>query len=221
MQPIPSALRDQWLADLHGSLNPAAEKERALQAVVERYSEAHRHYHATEHVFAVLGHAHRIMLAEGVDTTSDLATTIRFALWYHDAIYDVRSGTNEYDSAELADHELAKLGIHAHVRNDVRRLIMITKYPAVPATVDEAIVHDADLAILGASPTAYLRYTHQVRAEYAYVSDTDWVRGRTAVMEAFLHAPTIFHTDSAKSAQEQARLNISEELLRLASNTPE
>jgi predicted metal-dependent HD superfamily phosphohydrolase len=215
MQPIPSALYEQWFADLRDSPNSRTEKEQALREVFERYGEDHRHYHATEHVCAVLERAHRIMDAEFVDTNGELARTIRFALWYHDAVYDVRSSSNEDDSADLADRELAKLGMHVHVRNDVRRLIMVTKHPAVPVSLDEAIVHDADLAILGASASAYVRYTQQVRAEYAYVSDADWVKGRSAVMAGFLNAPLIFHTEFGKSAQHQARQNITDELLRL------
>jgi predicted metal-dependent HD superfamily phosphohydrolase len=218
---IPPGLQHQWLVDIatlgcanvSGSAHSAqsAQSVEVLEGIVARYAEPHRHYHSVSHVVHVLKAADDLLLAEGVDLHSTMSRTIRLALWYHDAIYDVRSNSNEQDSAVLAESELTLLEIPAHVRTDVTRLIMVTKYPTVPKAPDEAIVHDADLVILRAPIDIYRRYVDQVRAEYSFVSDDDWAIGRHRVMQGFLNADRIFHTRTAAAEEHIARANIASE----------
>jgi predicted metal-dependent HD superfamily phosphohydrolase len=207
---VPAELQAQWRSDLV-ALGVEDEQRSAemLATIIARYAEPHRHYHSVVHVVHVINEANNLMLAEGVD--GDLGRTIRLALWYHDAIYDVRSPTNEYDSAVLARSDLQSLGLSAHIVSNVDRLIMVTKYPAVPHGIDETIVHDADLAILRAPSDIYLRYVSQVRAEYDFVSDSDWAVGRRNVMQSFLSAERIFHTKTASASEHVARSNIQSE----------
>jgi predicted metal-dependent HD superfamily phosphohydrolase len=210
---IPLQLRDQWLSDVAalGCTN-TSHSTNVLNGILARYAEPHRRYHSVNHVVHVLKAADDLLAAEGVDLQSEMGRTVRLALWYHDAIYDVRSGSNEQDSAVLAESELALLKLSVHVRMAIARLIMITKYPAIPTSHDEAIVHDADLVILRAPREVYRRYVDQVRAEYSFVSDDDWVVGRRRVMEGFLNAEYIFHTKTATAEEHIARANITSEL---------
>ncbi len=177
----PLELRDQWFRDLAAlGCSDTSKSVAALDGVIARYAEPHRQYHSVKHVVHVLQAAGDLLAAEGVDLQGYMARTIRLALWYHDAIYEVRSGTNEHDSAVLAESDLASLGLPVHVRTDVARLIVVTKYPTIPKSLDETIVHDADLVILRAPRDVYRRYVGQVRAEYSFVADDEWAVGASA-----------------------------------------
>ena len=56
------------------------------------------------------------------------------------------------------------------------------------------VLLDADLAILGSSPTTYDAYVAAVRAEYADVGDDEWRAGRTGVLEGFGNREILFVT---------------------------
>ena len=72
---------------------------------------------------------------------------------------------------------------------------------------------DSDLAILGASESAYQAYANQIRQEYAWVPETDYRMGRRKVLERFLARPRIFHYLADLEAS--ARRNIAAEISRL------
>jgi predicted metal-dependent HD superfamily phosphohydrolase len=210
---VPVELQTQWHRDLAALAGTNKQRSaEVLAEIIARYAESHRHYHSVAHVVHVVKEANDLMVAEDIDAEGDLGRAIRLALWYHDAIYDVHSPTNEYDSAVLARSDLESLGLSAYIVNTVERLVMVTKYPAVPHGIEEAIVNDADLAILRAPSDIYLRYVSQVRAEYDYVSDRDWAVGRRKVMQSFLSVERIFHTKTASASEHVARANIQSEL---------
>lgn len=205
---VPQTLCDLWCSDV-GS---GGESDERLEKLVARYGEPHRHYHATSHVIHVLINLPAVLEAEGIEHDSRVARTLRLALWYHDAIYDVHSATNEADSAELAGVELAGMGLEQSTCTDVSRLVMATKHPCQPTSIDEAIIVDVDLGILATSQESYTHYVSQVRQEYAFVSAADWQIGRAKVLNAFLESERIFHTSSGKTWEPKARENLQREL---------
>ena len=69
-----------------------------------------------------------------------------------------------------------------------------------PTSPDEAVLCDADLAVLAADPATYTAYATGVRAEYAHVDDAAWRAGRAAVLRAFLDRPVLFHTAAMAGA---------------------
>jgi predicted metal-dependent HD superfamily phosphohydrolase len=209
---VPGHLRDAWFYDV----GKTVESGERFAGLVSRYGEAHRHYHATSHVVSVLAHLPAVLEAEGIAPDSRVARSLRLALWYHDAIYDLHSTTNEADSAVLAERELRSLGLEYALCTDVSRLVMATKHPSSPQSIDEATVIDVDLGILAASTENYDRYVDQVRLEYAYVSDEDWRVGRSKVLQSFLDSDALFHTSTGKQWETTARENIRRELETLA-----
>ena len=62
-------------------------------------------------------------------------------------------------------------------------------HAARPATADEALLVDIDLAILGAAEERFAQYEAQIRAEYAWVDDALFRSRRREVLTGFL-APT-------------------------------
>jgi predicted metal-dependent HD superfamily phosphohydrolase len=205
---VPESLRVAWQLDLGSHIDAST----CLANLVSRYSEAHRSYHGVAHVFSVLNHLPPVLETEGFALDSRVAQSLRLALWYHDAIYEVHSETNEADSAALAVRELTALGLEDSQCTDVSRLVMATKHPSEPHSADEAIIVDVDLGILAASAENYDRYVSRVRQEYSFVSDEGWRVGRMKVLRSFLEADRIFHTKVGKSWEPQAVENMQREL---------
>ena len=156
-------LRAAW-RQLVGNANEPR-LDQLLDQLLASHREEHRHYHTATHVMWVLRHiAH--MLAAGEQATD--AAAIRLAALYHDAVYDPSATDNEARSARLAGEAGAALGWPAARRQVVQRLVEATAAHQ-PRDRDEAVLIDADLAILGASPNDYAAYALGVRAEYAHV----------------------------------------------------
>jgi predicted metal-dependent HD superfamily phosphohydrolase len=188
-----------------------------LDHVLMLHRESHRRYHTAVHVMWVLRHIHDLASSCAV---ADLGA-IESAALFHDAVYDPRSTTNEPDSAALAVGVLTRAGWSSERVSVVRELIMCTAHhpgrghPAL--SIDQQVLVDADLSILGSSPAEYTTYATAVRAEFAHVTDRDWTAGRSSFLRGVLAEPTIFHTDAMRSGREQrARANIGAELAMLS-----
>jgi predicted metal-dependent HD superfamily phosphohydrolase len=180
------------------------------------YGEPGRHYHDVAHVEALLAllEEHRAEFAD--------PEAVEAAIWFHDAIYDSRRSDNEARSAALAAKELSAVLPPERLARTVA-MIEATATHIPPDLGDEAANHDAalfldmDLSILGASPDAFDAYEAAVRREYAWVEDTAWRSGRTAVLAKFLARPSIFYTETfGQRFEAQARRNIERSLAALA-----
>ena len=184
-----------------------------IDTVLSRHREPHRRYHTLTHVMWVLRHITALVAAG--EPTTDVAAVQLAALW-HDAVYNAAADDNEARSAALAKTAADELGWTVERQQLVNRLILATAAHQ-PIDTDEAMLVDADLAILGASAQDYSSYVAGVRSEYAHVSDDAWRIGRTAVLPGFLAQPHLFSTETMRSQREaRARANIAAELAGLA-----
>jgi len=171
------------------------------------HTEPHRHYHTTEHITAVLRHLHDLHAA---------TPTARLAAFFHDAIYDPTRSDNEAQSAELAREVL--VAVDRPEADDVAAIVLATAKHALPdhAPRETAAFLDADLAILGASPTVYDTYTEHIRAEYAHMSDRDFRAGRKAILQSFLERDVLYFTSAGQvSFEAAARANLTREIASL------
>jgi predicted metal-dependent HD superfamily phosphohydrolase len=85
-----------------------------------------------------------------------------------------------------------------------------------PGADDEAVLVDADLAVLGGEPKDYAAYVQGVRGEYAHVTPQQWKAGRADVLRRFLDLPRLFTTDLMHSEREsRAKANLAAELASL------
>lgn len=193
--------------------HPTAPLDHLLEGLLARHREPHRRYHTATHVMWVLRHVDQLS-AEGVAPDADLAA-VRLAALCHDAVYDPRRSDNEAISATLAANLAEDIGWSPARAATVHRLVLCTAAHR-PNADDEALLIDADLAILGAMPKDYSAYVHGVRTEYAHVTDADWRIGRAAVLRQFLDEATVFHTEPMRRAREsRARANLVAELAAL------
>lgn len=178
---------------------PAGLVEQLLQA----YSEPQRHYHTLQHLGECLhlhtDNAHR----------AQRPAEIAIALWFHDAVYDVRGHDNEARSADWAMAALQSAGVGAEVITRVHALIMATEHTAAPLAGDAALLVDIDLAILGAVPVRFAEYERQIRQEYAWVPQAVFRTKRRAVLQGFLARPRIYSTPFfANQLEAAARANL-------------
>jgi predicted metal-dependent HD superfamily phosphohydrolase len=182
-----------------------------LDGLLARHREKHRRYHTANHVAWVIRHVEELAATEPVDHLDEVVA----AAFYHDAVYEPAYPANERASARLARRDLASIGWHDDAVERVGAMIEATEHgaPAEHVTGDTAVLLDADLAVLGADPAGYSAYVNGVRAEYRHVTDDDWASGRAAVLDGFLHRPTIFRTATGRDRWEaRARANLTAEL---------
>jgi predicted metal-dependent HD superfamily phosphohydrolase len=207
-------MSDLWrtLFDRWNRLLPGAEE--LGRDLLAWYSEPHRHYHDTTHLAEVL---------EAVDLIHSHAqdsNAVSLAVWFHDAIYDPRRKDNEEESARLAESVLPGAGVAESQVLRVAALVRLTtEHDPAASDADGAVLSDADLAILASSPARYARYASDVRAEYAFVAESAFRKGRLAVLEDLLSHDALFRTPTGHELwEERARRNVLTEvaLLRTA-----
>jgi predicted metal-dependent HD superfamily phosphohydrolase len=179
--------------------------------LLRRYAEPHRRYHTVEHLAEVLDHV------EELAPEADDAGAVRLAAWFHDAVYDPSRGDNEERSAALAERMLAGTGQPARTVAEVSRLIRLTTtHDPREGDRNGAVLSDADLAILAATPDRYAAYAAAVREEYAAVPDEAFREGRAEILRSLLDLPALYRTAPARERWESAaRHNVGTELMLL------
>lgn len=186
-------LADRWpLATHHG----------VRDELLAAYGSDGRSYHDLRH------------LTEVLDRLADLgcdSLPVLLAAWFHDAVYD-GSAADEEESAVWAERALP-----ASVGAEVARLVRLTEaHRPADDDPDGQALCDADLAILASGPDRYAEYAGDVRREYAHVADTDFARGRSAVLSDLLAKPALFQTRRGHDLwEEAARANVTAEIARL------
>jgi predicted metal-dependent HD superfamily phosphohydrolase len=175
-----------------------------------RYSEPHRSYHTLRHLKECF-----VKLDE-LRPLAERPAEVELALWFHDAIYDPRRHDNERRSADWASETALALGVEAHAAQRLHALVMTTRHDAEPRGVDEQILVDVDLAILGADAARFGEYEKQVREEYRWVPAMLYRRTRKAILQGFLSRPTIYRTPLFIERYERpARENLARSLAML------
>jgi predicted metal-dependent HD superfamily phosphohydrolase len=199
----------QWTATWNG-LGADAPDAQLYEELVARYSAPERHYHTLRHLdecFARLAESRQL---------AEQAHQIELALWFHDAIYDVRRHDNEERSAAWAEEVAVRAGLPPRVAASVRDLIVATRHDALPVTSDSALLVDIDLAILGAPAERFDEYERQVRQEYDWVPAPLFRQKRREILEAFLARPHIFSTAYFQTKYEApARANLDRSIAAL------
>ena len=181
------------------------------EQLLRSYAEPQRHYHTLQHLQECLA------LCSDVPGAVQHFGEVAVALWFHDAVYDVRGSDNEQRSADWAVQALQAAGAPASVQARVHALILATRHDALPAAGDAQLLVDIDLAILGVSPARFAEYAQQIRQEYAWVPEPVFLDKRQAILQSFLDRAQIYSTALFQARLEaQARRNLAEALAALA-----
>lgn len=144
------------------------------------------------------------------------AGEVEVALWFHDAIYELRSSENESLSAEWAKKELLSAGVPIDTAERVHALVLATRHAALPVTPDEQLLVDIDLSILWAPPERFAEYESQVQQEYSWVPSFIFRSKRKAVLREFLARNPIYGTGHFQAQLEaQAHENFQRSIAQL------
>lgn len=172
-------------------------------ALVASYAEPQRKYHSLQHLTECLEWFERVRELPGH------AAEVEMALWFHDAVYDVKGSDNEQRSADWAAAKLIKAGVATEMIGRVSALILATKHTAAPTEPDQQVLVDIDLAILGAAEPRFAEYGQQIRDEYAFVPEELFNQRRRALLGSFLDRPRIYSTSHFHELlEERARANL-------------
>ncbi len=216
------ALRGRWRADC-ALAAPGAEPrvvDEVGRDLLRRWREPHRRYHDATHLLEVLTAVDTLCAGERVSPQDRAVAAL--AVWFHDAVYAVRSPrTNEADSAALASEALALLHVDPATTGRVTDLVLSTATHELRSgtakDIAADVVHDADLWVLGAPVARFDEYCRQVREEYADVPAGEYASARSGVLRPFLVRPHVYRTTHAQRSWEStARENLARELSRLA-----
>ncbi len=178
------------------------------------YEEPTRFYHTITHIDK---------MAEAMRHFSpDAPDAMRFAILYHDSIYETRRQDNEEQSAALALTVLDHFGLSAELQTQTSDLILCTKTHQMLSTnladVSGTFL-DLDLLILGTPPEVYADYSKKIRQEYEWVPEPQYRSGRAKVLHSFLDRKKIFFSEEIRDTFEnRARANLQSELVELESS---
>ena len=174
------------------------------------WSEPKRRYHTVRHLgdcLAMFDEASHLAVHSG---------EVEIALWFHDAVYDLKAKDNEACSATWAEQALADAQVGSDVRARVHELIMATRHAVAPDSDDGRLLVDIDLSILGAEPERFDEYEVQVRQEYAWVPGPVFRRKRRELLQGFLAQQHIYATQWFQQRFEAtARSNLQRSVTRL------
>ncbi len=116
----------------------------------------------------------------------------------------------------LAVEMVRNASLPDNLGQSVANLIIATKHSATLTDSDVQLLIDIDLSILGQSEERFDEYERQVRKEYEWVPEDQFVAGRSAILKSFLDRSNIYSTQFFRNKYEmQARTNIARSLARL------
>lgn len=177
-----------------------------------RYAEPWRAYHDLGHI------EHCLTEFEEVRDYARKPGETEMAIWLHDASYDPRACDKEEKSAKIALRMVEQLGLSYDFGSEVVRLILLTKHKEEPKTVDEELLLDIDLAILGRSKEEFDIYEENIRQEYAHVPLETFQSKRKEILSCFLNSrPFIYRHSHFRYKYEQgAKENLRRSIEKLS-----
>lgn len=184
--------------------------------VIWRYSEPIREYHNISHLIGCL------LEFKAVRKLATNPESVELSLWFHDAIYNIHSSTNESDSANLLRGSIFSsvpdvlTKQHEKTATYCANLILATMHNVTPRTADAKLICDIDLITLGADETTFNEYCDKIRREYAKIEDEKYYPERLKILSLFIDKDCIFYTKYFHGKYEKtARKNIKNEIHRL------
>lgn len=186
--------------------------------VLDTYDDPARPYHNIVHlndVLEKLDWARTVLGNDGtvshlsIEDCTRLFMRIELALFYHDVIYDAKAKDNEEKSRTVFLEHAKNFGMDEADSTAIARLIDITAKHTQASALDEQILCDCDLAILGADRDTFARYDRNIRTEYAHIPAAIWDVRRPGVLKHFLDQPRLYKTDAFhKRYDASARANL-------------
>jgi predicted metal-dependent HD superfamily phosphohydrolase len=208
-------LRAEWDRALQGT--KCMETDQWFDRLIRQHNQVGRHYHTSVHLKEMLDYLN--LLEEETSAVSDQQhkAILRLAVFFHDAVYDPQSNTNEKDSSHLFEQFTREVGrtiiLSASAAATVITCILATqRHQVIPGedTMLQELFLDIDMAVLGKKMQAYRAYAALIRKEYHFVPQAVYCKKRAEILELFLdskqiYLTTVMHCALEKSARENLR----------------
>ncbi|MEO1436540.1 MAG: hypothetical protein AAFV80_13460 [Bacteroidota bacterium] len=186
---------------------PKRQKISIIKQLFSLYQETHRAYHNLSHIWNL-----RQIFRE-LRSDLDQPDVVELAIWFHDAIYDPSSKTNELDSSALMRQALESFIPESMVLKCANLIDSTARHHPRSSDRDIRFFLDMDLAILAAPEPLYYTYTISVREEYKQYTNAVFIPGRKAVLQHFLDRPSLyFSAPFQQQLEASARANLTKEL---------
>ena len=177
------------------------------------HTESTRFYHTAVHL-EELCHLFQIVLENAPNKSSIDEAAIWYSIFFHDAIYNPQSKSNEEDSEKLWKEYARSVSIQDGLQTHVSDFILATKQHKVSSDHSSslALFLDLDMAVLGKAEDAYLAYAALVRREYAFVPHETYCATRAKILREFLTKPIYGSNFFREALEDRARTNLTAEV---------
>ena len=212
------ALRNRWDTSIYFISKIDRDKFPKCETIINRWfnklcdlhSEPDRYYHTLchlEEMFALVD----ILLTQLKEDLSKHSSCdgidfnlytgiVHQSIFFHDAIYNAKSATNEEDSAalfkqfaqELSEAVDDSLTISKEIVMIIDKFIIATKSHVLDEDMNDVQIEflkiflDADMAVLGKQSDAYNYYAAMIRKEYQHVPRDVYCTKRAEILESFV-----------------------------------
>jgi len=195
-------LRTRWELTLQKAEATGASPH-LIEEILEAYSGPGRYYHVRSHLRHIFETYDRFF-------SDPNNVVLELSIWYHDFVYDPKDKDNEERSADIAvDRIERRLQVLPNRSSEAKELILFSRYQRPPTTRNEMILQDVDLAIFGEEKSVFDEYERGIRQEYSFVPETEYKKGRAAILRRFLRVPFYCTTEMQFSSYETlAQMNI-------------
>ena len=199
---------DRDFALLWLDLQAKGDPDPACHALITAYSEPPRSYHTLEHVRWGLKRIDEIVRHEELEERIDVRA-VRWAMWFHDSVMTFGEGSDEDEERSgRKSYQVAKqAGLSTSFANTTLRLVLSTSHLTEKLALDESVLVDADLSILGSSESDFDVYEARVRREWSQFDNAAFAAGRVSVLRRFLKKRRIFTTDYGRDKGEARAQN--------------
>ena len=156
-------------------------------------------YHNLVHTTEVVAAAKEIGEASGLD--HDALEVVMLAAWFHDAGIVRKYSPHEVEGAELAAEFLLRHHFDPARIDGIRRCILATDICAVPTTLEEKVICDADLKHIGTK--RFWERSEDLRAEWEQLlgenfDDREWLHKQLSFVTG-----RRYHTDYARDTYQE------------------
>ena len=169
--------------------NAADESASIYQQLIRAYNEPQRVYHTLGHIESCL------TVFDQVQHTLKSPQAVELAIWFHDAVYQLRSQDNEKLSAEHF-MALSNAVFNDPLRERVYQLILLTQHcGAETLDSDSKVMIDIDLFSFGMPWPEFIRDSENVRREMSDLPDEVFYAQQRAFQQALLDRSRFFQSD--------------------------
>ncbi len=194
-----------WLR-LCEDLGAKGQVQEIFEDIFCRYNESHRKYHTIKHI------EHCLKEFAEVKKLANHPLEVEFALWFHDATYDIGKPDNVEASARLAYSRALQLSLPPQFADRSERLVLATSHTFSPTDDDERLIKDVDLTILGSPWEEFILYDNRIYWEHIQLINRKgmpyYTKSRGEVLRRFLGGEIYLTRHFKEKCEGRARLNL-------------